>query len=355
MIQGIIIRILMAPLSIIYGAGVAMHQFLYRKKLLKSISFDVPLISIGNLSVGGAGKTPHAEYLINSLKPFVDLATLSRGYRRKSKGFLLVEPNMNANTAGDEPLQFKRRHPEIMVAVAESRTLAVPQMLMEKPDLQAIILDDGYQHHAIKPGLSILLTEYSHPFTRDFLLPAGRLREWRSGYIRADILIVTKCPDTMSLAAKEELHAELKPLPHQRVFFSRYRYGYPYFLFDPRKRIRLDKNLDVILICAIAKTDYLLNHLQEQAGFVGVKAYEDHHYFSDQEVKNLKDSFEKLESPRKVIITTEKDAVRLELHHKFLIENRLPIFVLPIEVDFLFEDKAAFDECIRNFLLNFKI
>ena len=355
MIQGTIIRILLAPLSIIYGAGVAVHQFLYRKKLLKSIPFDLPLISIGNLSVGGSGKTPHAEYLIRSLKPYLNLATLSRGYRRKSKGFLLVEPHMNANAAGDEPLQFKRRHPDITVAVAESRTLAIPQMLMEKPDLQAIILDDAYQHHAIKPGLSILLTEYSRPFTRDYLLPAGRLREWRSGYTRADILIVTKCPETMDLDAKEELCAELKPLPHQQLFFSNYRYGYPYYLFDPRKRIRLDEKLDIILICAIAKTDYLLSYLQEKGGFVGVKAYEDHHYFSELEMKNLKDSFDKLESDRKVIITTEKDAVRLELHRKFLIETRLPIFVLPIEVGFLFDEQGAFDECVRNFLLNFKI
>ncbi len=355
MIQKIILQILMAPFSLLYGIGVAIHQFLYRNKLLKSVTFDLPIIAIGNLTVGGTGKTPHTEYLIRMLKDYLNVGTLSRGYKRKSKGFLLVEPRMNASIAGDEPLQFKRKHPDIMVAVAESRVLAIPQMLMEQSSLEAIILDDAYQHRAIVPGLNILLTEFDQPFTRDYLLPAGRLREWRSGYTRADIIIVSKTPTTLSSEKKQQMVDEIAPLPNQDVFFSYYKYGYPYYLFNPTQRIKLDQGLDVILICAIAKTDYLMQYLQVNVGFVGVKSYEDHHFFSELEMTNLKESFEKLESERKIIVTTEKDAVRLEMHRPFLLKHRLPIFVLPVEVDFLFDEKEAFNDRVKNFLLTFKV
>lgn len=355
MIQRTLVRILLAPFALLYGLTISLRDFFYRSNLLKSMEFSVPLISVGNLSVGGAGKTPHIEYIIRLLNDYLELATLSRGYSRKTRGFLQVEAHMNAEQVGDEPLQFKRKFPDVMVTVAEDRAFAVPQIVMDKPDVQAILLDDAFQHLAVKPGLNILLTEHYKPFTRDWLLPAGRLREWRSAYERADVIIVSKCPPVMEAEEAERLRAEIKPFPHQQLFFSYYRYQQPYYLFDGRYRLQLDENVDVLLICAIARTEYLLSHLEAAAKSVQVLEYEDHHYFSKYDISNMQQSFNKLDSQRKVILTTEKDAMRLELHRDFLVEHRLPIFVLPVEVAFHFGEGEVFDTLVKNFLLNFKV
>ncbi len=177
MLQSTLVKILLAPFSLLYGVGVSLRNYFYRQGILKAVDFDLPVISVGNLSVGGAGKSPHIEYLIRLLKDYINVATLSRGYKRKSKGFLIVQPQQSVEQAGDEPLQFRRKFHDILVAVAESRTFAIPQILMKEPHTQVILLDDAFQHRSITPGLNILVTEYSHPFTRDYLLPSGRLRE----------------------------------------------------------------------------------------------------------------------------------------------------------------------------------
>jgi len=257
MLQQNLFKILMAPISLLFGMGVSVRDFLYRMGLLKGVEFNIPVISVGNLSVGGAGKTPHIEYLIRLLKDYINVSTLSRGYKRKTKGYLKVRPNMNAEQVGDEPLQFKRKFPEIMVAVGESRTFAIPQMVLDQPNLQTVLLDDAFQHRSIKPGLNILLTEYSHPFTRDYLLPSGRLREWRSAYERADIIIVSKCPPQLAEAEKEVFRKEIKPFPHQKLFFSYYDYYPAYYMFNPKYVVKLEPDVDVLLVCAIARTDYL--------------------------------------------------------------------------------------------------
>ncbi len=184
MIQQTLVKILLAPFSLLYGVGVSLRNFLYQKELLKGIRFDIPVISVGNLSIGGAGKTPHIEYLIRLLQPYIYVSTLSRGYKRSTKGFLLARPHHNAKSIGDEPLQFVRKFPGVVVAVAENRSFAVPQMMMAAPHLQAILLDDAFQHRSIEAGLNILLTQYNLPFTQDYLLPSGRLREWRGAPCR---------------------------------------------------------------------------------------------------------------------------------------------------------------------------
>lgn len=354
MLQSTLAKILLSPFSLLYGTGISLRNWFYSRGLLKSISFNVPVISVGNLSVGGAGKTPHIEYLIRSLEPYLNIATLSRGYRRKSKGFLRIQPNMNAEVAGDEPLQYKRKFPAVEVTVAEERAFAIPEIVRARPDTQLVLLDDAYQHRAVKPGLNILLTEFSKPFTRDYLLPSGRLREWPSAYARADIIIVTKCPPQLDLETAEKLKAEINPLPHQRIFFSYYDYAAPYYLLDHRYRLKLDQDLDVLLISAIANTDYLLTYLQEKAGTVRSLEYEDHHYFDRGDLGNLQRRYTHLESPKKAIITTEKDATRLELHREYIRQERLPIFVLPLAVRFHFEQGAEFDTLIRDFMLNFR-
>lgn len=357
MVYATLVKILLSPLSLLYGLGVSLRNLFYRTGLLRSVSFNIPVISVGNLSVGGAGKTPHIEYIIRLLKDYVNVATLSRGYGRKTQGFMVVESHMNAGQAGDEPLQFKRKYPDILVGVAESRALAIPRLLMEDSDTQVVLLDDAFQHRAVLPGLNVLLTEYGNLFTRDFLLPSGRLREWRSAYRRADILVVTKCPPQLDLTEKEALVRELKPLPHQKVFFSYYEYGTPYYLFNPRFQTTLKEDRDVLLVSAIARADYLKTYVSENSRAVFTLEYADHHFFEESEMSDIKKAFGNIstEDNQKMILTTEKDAVRLEMHKNFIIENKLPIFVMPVQVQFHFEEKTQFDQTIRDFLLNFKV
>ncbi len=357
MVYATLVKILLSPLSLLYGLGVSLRNLLYRTGLLRSVSFNIPVISIGNLSVGGAGKTPHIEYLIRLLKDYVNVATLSRGYGRKTQGFQVVESYMDATQSGDEPLQFKRKFPEILVGVAESRALAIPRLLMEDQETQVVLLDDAFQHRAVKPGLNILLTEYSNLFTRDFLLPAGRLREWRSAYERADVIVVTKCPPEMEPGKREALISELNLLPHQKIYFSYYEYGTPYYLFNPRFVAPLQEDRDVLLVSAIARADYLKSYVSEKAGAVYTMEYADHHFFDESDLYDIEKSFKNVIKPDRqtMMLTTEKDAMRLELHKKFIVENKLPVFVLPVEVQFHFGEKPQFDQTIQDFLLNFKV
>lgn len=354
MIQNTLIKILLAPFSLLYGFGISLRDFFYRRGLLKGIEFNVPVISVGNLSIGGAGKTPHIEYLIRLLKDYVEVATLSRGYKRKTKGFLTVHSQNTAKQVGDEPLQFKRKFPDIMVTVSESRTFAVPEIMKINPNMQVVLLDDAFQHRSIKPGMNILLTEFERPFTKDFLLPSGRLREWRSAYERADIIIVSKCPLDVTAEEKQQFRDDIKPLPHQKLYFTYYDYFPPYYVFNPRYVAPLKSDWDVILICAIARTDYLVGYLEEKVNSVTVLEYEDHHNFSKFDIGHLKSHYDALDSKKKIIITTEKDAMRLEEHRQYLVEHQLPIFSLPVEVKFHFEEGEDFDEGVRNYLLNFR-
>jgi len=355
MIQNYLARILFMPFAILYGIGVEIRNFLYKKKVLKGVSFDIPIISVGNLAVGGAGKTPHIEYLIMLLKPYIDIATVSRGYKRKTKGYVEVQAGHNAEQVGDEPLQYKRKYRDILVSVAENRTFAIPKLMMANENLQTVLLDDAFQHRAIVPGLNILLTEHDYLFTRDFLLPVGRLREWKSGYHRADIIIVSKCPPTVSPKQRAQITKEIAPLSFQKIFFSYYKYAKPYYLFNGAQRIQLREDVDVLLICAIAKTDYLTDYLEAQVQSLKTLEYEDHRYFTDFDVSNLMRHYNAMPGTKKIILTTEKDAMRLELHRKFLIDNKLPIFVLPIQVAFHFEEGQKFDAEIKQFLQDFKV
>ncbi|MBB4079989.1 tetraacyldisaccharide 4'-kinase [Lewinella aquimaris] len=354
MVQSTVAKLLLSPLSLLYGAGVGFRNWAYRRGIMRGISFSVPVISVGNLSVGGAGKTPHIEYLIRLLDPYINIATLSRGYRRKTRGFLEVRPEMPVEDVGDEPLQYARKFPDVMVTVAEERAFAIPEIVGRRPDIQLVLLDDAFQHRAVKPGLNILLTEYALPFTRDYLLPSGRLREWRSGYERADVIVVSKCPPNLDRAAADRLIEEIDPLPHQRVFFSYYGYATPYYLLDHRYRLRMEEGIDVLLISAIANTDYLLSHLRTAAKNVRSLDYADHHYFSANDLSNLKRRFEEMPGRHRAIITTEKDATRLEVHREYIAAEKLPVFVLPVEVKFHFGQGGIFDQLVRDYLIGFE-
>ncbi|MEY3051035.1 MAG: hypothetical protein RLY31_820 [Bacteroidota bacterium] len=353
--QDPVIRILLIPFAMLYGLGVSLRNFLYRHKLLSSVRFSVPVISVGNLSIGGAGKTPHIEYLIRLLRPYLTVATLSRGYRRETRGYQVVLPSDHARKAGDEPLQFKRKFPDVFVTVCESRALGIPALLQDQPDTQVVLLDDAFQHLSVRPGLNILLTEYDRPFTRDFLLPSGRLREWRSAYRRADLVIVSKCPADLTETEADKLRDTIRPFGHQRVLFSAYRYDHPYYILNPQHRIPLQEDMAVLLVCAIANTDYLQRYLQAGAGLVRTLAYEDHHYFTAEDLHQIERNFLLLPATNRIILTTEKDAVRLELHRDWLLSQRIPVMVLPASVHFLFDGAERFDAAVKSYLLNFKV
>jgi tetraacyldisaccharide 4'-kinase len=355
MIQDPLIRILLLPFSLVYGLGISIRDFLYRQKVLLSVKFDLPVVSVGNLTVGGAGKTPHIEYLIRLLMPYLNVSTLSRGYRRKTVGHQIVQYWSKADQVGDEPLMFKRKFPEVFAAVNENRALGIPELLQHAPDTQVILLDDAFQHRGVKPGMNILLTEFRRPFTRDWLLPSGRLREWRSAYRRADIIIVSKCPDDLHDDDRAKLMAEIKPFPHQQVYFSSYRYLRPYYALNLNYQVDLQEDMSVLLVCAIANSDYLRDYLEAKVGTVRVREYEDHHYFTEDDLNDIEKAFNDLPGGKKIILTTEKDAMRLELHRERLAQNRLPYFVLPVEVFFHGQDGQRFDLLVKEFLLNFKV
>ncbi|MCB0526082.1 MAG: tetraacyldisaccharide 4'-kinase [Lewinellaceae bacterium] len=352
--QDIVIRILLLPIALLYGLGVGLRNLLYRIGVLRSVKFDIPVISVGNLTVGGTGKSPHIEYLLSWLSEYLDLAVLSRGYGRSTAGYREVTAFETAETVGDEPLQFKRKFPSIPISVSESRSLGIPQLVKSNPSTHCVLLDDAFQHLAITPGLNIMLTEYNRPFYRDWLLPSGRLREWRNGYRRADIIIVTKCPADLTEQQRQKIRYEIDPYPRQRIYFSRYNYGMPYDMLRPDQKREIDLNTDVLLVSAIANTDYLLNYVGSEAKSVQTIEYEDHHYFSEDELSNMKKHFERLPGKEKIIITTEKDATRLELHNEFFIQHNLPVFILPIEVQFCGDDEIAFQEDVKKVLLDFQ-
>ena len=355
MSEDIFVRILLLPLALLYGIGVGVRNLLYRIGLLRSVHFDLPVISVGNLSVGGTGKSPHIEYLLRWLGAYINIAVLSRGYGRKTMGYRAVSTIDTAEEAGDEPLQFKRKFPDIPISVSESRALGVPELVKRNPDLQCVLLDDAFQHLAVTPGINILLTEYSRPFTRDWLLPAGRLREGRFEYRRADIILVTKCPPGLTAKQRQDMLREIDPYPRQRVYFSQYRYGLPYDLLRPDLRRPLELHTDVLLVSAIANTDYLLQYLGQTVHSVQALEYSDHHYFNEDDLNILMRRLQAMPGQNKIILTTEKDATRLELHRDFIWKNNLPIWVLPAEVEFCDNDEAEFQAEIRRILLEFKV
>ena len=347
-------KILLSPFSLIFASIISLRNIFYEAGLLKATSFNIPIINVGNLSLGGTGKTPHIEYLIKLLSPFLKVGTLSRGYKRKSKGFRMVRSNDNANMSGDEPLQFKSKFPTVPVAVSESRNIGIPLLIKNHPDIKCILLDDAFQHRSVIPGLNILLTQYDDLFVDDMLMPSGRLREPKSSYSRADIIVVTKCPEDLSEEERNSKLNKIKPYPYQKLFFSKYKYGSPYYILDKDITINLYPELKVHTVSAIANSDYMIEYLERSCSIESIIKFEDHHYFSDHEMEHFNKIYVNNPKDNIIFLTTEKDAMRLLIHKEYILANNLPIFVLPITVEFMNEDKEAFDDCIKHFLLNFK-
>ncbi|MFC4261505.1 tetraacyldisaccharide 4'-kinase [Ferruginibacter yonginensis] len=344
-------RYLLFPFSLIYGGIIIVRNYLFDKKIFKSASFNFPLICVGNLAVGGTGKTPMAEYLISVLKKNYQVATLSRGYKRKTKGYTLANERTTALEIGDEPMQFHEKFADISVAVGEERLVAIPLILQDKPFTDVIILDDAFQHRSVKAGLNILLTEYKNLYSRDLMMPAGDLRDVKLSSKRADIIVVTKCKPDLTIAEKDAIEKELKMLPHQKIFFTEIVYGDPYHLFS-KQTVGISTNSDVLLITGIANPKPMKEFITGLVHSYDMIKYADHHIFTSTDLKDIKKHFQKIVSTNKMIITTEKDGVRLKKFEKELAD--LPIYSLPIQQQFLFNEAPVFNEMVINFIENFK-
>lgn len=340
----------MWPLALVYGLVTGLRNWMYDREFFRSVKFDFPVIAVGNLTVGGTGKTPHVEYLIALLQYLNKVATLSRGYGRKTHGFLVASPQTTAKDIGDEPRLFKAKFPDTIVSVGEERMLAIPKLLTQHPETDVIILDDAFQHRAVRAGLSILLTEYDNLFTRDNIMPVGWLREGKSGYHRADMIVVTKCPPDISLQEREKIKQELKPYKYQRVYFSSIQYAPLYSFYNFNQKVELNKDVTALLVCGIANYKPLQQHLENTGAKVYVREFRDHHQFDSFDLDSIRQTYENFGDIPKVMVITEKDATRMEGFGDWFLQNKIRIFVQPITVKFIGEDEERFNRDIFSYV-----
>ncbi len=345
-----IFRIILLPFSLLYAVIIFARNLLYDSSVLPSTSFDIGVISVGNLAFGGTGKTPHIEYLIRLLLNNKKTAVLSRGYRRKTTGYIFADENCNASIIGDEPFQiYSKFKSQAAVAVSENRVLGIPYLLMDAPQTEIILLDDAFQHRAVKPGLNILLSDYNRMFTSDFIAPVGNLREYRSAYKRANIIVVSKCPNTFSQQQANNIIKNIKPLAQQKVFFSYQVYDNLIPVFAAQNAIGYNNNFSVLLFAGIAHINSLNEYIKSKFNMVETIHFTDHQTYGSKEIEKILFCFNSIASNKKIIITTEKDAVKL--HDDFTkkqLEN-LPIFYLPLQTEFFTWCKADFDNTILEF------
>ena len=301
--------------------------------------------------MGGTGKTPHIEYLIRLLSEQYKVATLSRGYKRKTSGFLIASEKSNLVDIGDEPKQYFTKFSQVIVSVCENRVNGITQLIKyDKQPINAILLDDAYQHRSIKPGLNILLTNFKKPFSKDFVFPSGNLREFRKGYKRADIIVVTKCPRNITDVEKNRLIQEIKPKQYQHIFFS----YLEYFPMVPFNKNEVTRNPDtassILLFTGIANAEPLEKYLIAKKYNIQSVHFQDHHVFTLADLNKIKERFNKITDPNKIIITTEKDFMRFENKDFNNILADLPVFYIPIEVNFFENDKKTFNKQVLDYI-----
>lgn len=341
------------PFSWVYGGVVRLRNQLFDIGMLKSRSFDVPVISVGNITVGGSGKTPHVEYLVNILKDKAKVAVLSRGYKRKSKGFVLAKKDTPMSEIGDEPFQIKKKFPNVTVAVDNNRCHGIDRLMDDSvvKDIEVILLDDAYQHRYVKPGINILLVDYHRLIIYDKLLPAGRLREPKEGKSRADIVIVTKCPADMKPMDFRVLIRAMSLRPYQKLYFTTLKYGNlkPLYCGDEIKLENLTKKHNVLLLTGIASPDQMIVDLKPYTENILPMTFRDHHQFTAKDIRRLNEQFAEMQEP-KLIITTEKDATRLFGMEGLSEEVRHNIFTLPIEVHFMLDQEENFNQKIIDYV-----
>ncbi len=342
------------PLSWLYGIGVRLRNELFELGILKSRSYDVPVISVGNITVGGTGKTPHTEYLVRLLQKKYQVAVLSRGYKRKSKGFRLAAPDTPMEQIGDEPYQIKQKFPDAYVAVDKNRRRGIERLCDDAiaPGTDVVILDDAFQHRYVQPGINILLVDYHRMIYDDKLLPAGRLREPKEGTRRANIVIVTKCPTDMKPMGFRIISKALRLYPYQKLFFSTLRYGTLRQVFGDGTRSleSLKKEEQVVLLTGIASPEQMRQDIEQYAPLVVPLPFGDHHYFSATDVQLINETFDRIHGD-KLIITTEKDACRLQTAEGLSDEVKQYLYVLPVEVAIMQNQQETFNENITGYVL----
>lgn len=344
-------RIILLPFSGIYGIAIKIRHWLFNKNILKSVSFPIPVISIGNLSLGGTGKTPFVEYLIRLLIEQYKVATLSRGYGRRTTGFLMGDQFSGHQDVGDEPMQYIRKFAnKITVAVDEDRCRGVGNLIENDKKLDVVLLDDAYQHRYIKPGLSILLTDYGKLYAEDYLLPAGTLRDVEASAKRADIIIVTKTHRVLSPISKQRVLEVLKPEANQPVYFSYIDYGH-LVPFPGSEEFKIPKNISkIILFTGIVNPYPIEEHLRFQCNELVTFNFADHHVYSKSDLQKIKKAYDDAYESKKVIITTEKDAMRL-INSPYLSELKyLPLFFVPIKVRLHGTDAVSFNKQILEYV-----
>jgi len=344
------------PFSILYRLITDIRNMLYDTGILPSEKFSIPVICIGNITVGGTGKTPHTEYLIRLLRNEFKVAVVSRGYKRKSKGFRIVTPPSVVMETGDEPLQIARKFPDILTAVDTNRSNGIKTIMAEHPETDVIILDDGFQHRRVKPGLSVILTDYSRLMTRDHLMPYGRLRENRSNRKRADIIVISKTPEDITETERRVITGEVKYHTGQKLFFTKtlYKDLKPVFenVASGRNLLSVSgkKEYGVVLVTGIAVPDSLFRFLEKQFKEIIHLDFPDHHFFTENDSEKIKSAWKTLKSEEKLLLTTEKDAVRLREFSNFDDHLKRAFYCIPVEVIFLNDDKHEFDNLILDYV-----
>ena len=341
-------KILLLPISLLSHIVLTIRHKLYDWNILKSTRFEKSVICVGNLNLGGTGKTPHTEYLVNLLKDTYRVATLSRGYGRKTKGFKQAESTSSYEDLGDEPLQYFRKFPDIQVAVGEDRVDGVRKLIRSPYYPEVVLLDDAFQHRSIKAGLNILLTEYQHPYCDDFLFPVGTLRDVKSSAKHAHVIVVSKSPKTLNEDEKQQMVDKLKPTEKQKVFFSYLEYNDLQPLNEEAKRGPIENADAVLAFCGIAHPQPFVDELRERYQTVDFLTFADHHPYTENDVTAILKRFENLNVEKKIIVTTEKDAARLTNSPYLCQFERTPLYDLPVTVRFHEEEK--FNEEILKYV-----
>jgi len=343
------LRLFLLPVSFVYAALSGTRNFLYDTNVFRQKKFDTPIILVGNLSVGGTGKTPHVEYLLKFLHKDFKVATLSRGYGRKSSGFVLGGRGAKASTIGDEPMQYLSKFDDAIVSVCEDRVEGAQKLLASSNPPDVIIMDDGYQHRSINPGYKILLTAFDHLYTNDYLLPTGNLRESRSGYKRANCLVVTKCPDSITEQQKTVIKSKLGLLPHQQLFFSTIQYGDIISVNSSEtKNIQQIKGTSVVLFTGIENPTPLVEYLKNKCEVIESLKFPDHHEFTEKDIKAVLEKFNRFAEGKAILLTTEKDYQRIKSSANFTKIQQLPCFYIPVVIKI--DNEELFNTSIRNYV-----
>ena len=347
------IRKWLYPLSWIYGLGVDLRNWLFHIGVLKAKSYPVPVICVGNITAGGTGKTPHIEYLVELLKDRYSIAVLSRGYKRKTKGFVLADDRVSAADIGDEPFQIKSKYPDVTVAVDENRCEGIERLLAMEHRPDVILLDDAYQHLYVKAGLNILLVNNNRIITEDALLPAGLLREPVAGRLRAHVVVLTKCPADMSPIDFRIRSRQMNLFPYQQLFFSTFKYKDMYSLSDKDKKMSLygiKAGDSVLLLSGVADNSQLAKVFGSMKANVKTMFYPDHHGYVREDLSRIEKEFSQLPAGNRYVVTTEKDASKLVMFKDWVSRFGGNVYVLPVQVAFLLNNKEKFDKYILDYV-----